>query len=361
MYDFIIVGAGPSGSTFARVIDKRYKVLIIEKRNMEDSTDFKHAKCCGGLLAPEAQKELASQKLSLPKHVLVNDQPFTVKTIDFDSGYTRYYQKQYINTNRELFDRWLFSLIGDNVDKKTNAIFKGYEKISGGYKVNVLCNGEKQTFMTKYIVDASGATSGIIRKNFTGKELPRTYKSIQKWYDYSGDKSHYIALFDKYSTDYYGWAIPKDDKIVVGIATQYNDSNDRFEMMIRKLETKGYQFAEATRKEGALIFRPRLRNNIHLFKGNILFIGESAGLISPSSAEGISYALSSGEKLAKSINEDIYLFKDNYKKYMNSYISALRFRNLKSSIMYSGLLRKQIFKSGALSMEVKDEDYRITK
>ncbi len=361
MYDFIVIGAGPSGSTFARLIDKKYNVLIIEKRNMNDHTTFKNAKCCGGLLAPEAQKELASQKLSLPKSVLVHHQPFTVKTIDFDSGYTRYYQKQYINTNRELFDRWLFSLIGDHVDKRINTLFKGYKRVREGYEVSTICNGVKERFLTKYIVDASGATSGIIRKNFTDKELPRTYKSIQKWYDYSGDTSHFIALFDNESTDYYGWAIPKDEKIVVGIATQYNDSNDRFEMMVRKLETKGYQLREAVKKEGALIFRPRPNNNIHLYKGNILFIGESAGLISPSSAEGISYALSSGEKLARSINEDVYLFKNKYHKYMKPSISALRFRNVKSTIMYSGFLRKQIFKSGALSMKVHDEDNRITK
>jgi len=32
MYDVIIVGGGPAGATLSRLIGKRYKVLLIEKR-----------------------------------------------------------------------------------------------------------------------------------------------------------------------------------------------------------------------------------------------------------------------------------------------------------------------------------------
>ncbi len=361
MYDFIIIGAGPAGSTFARLLDKRYKSLIIEKRDMYDTSNFHNGKCCGGLLAPEAQKELAIQKLALPKNVLVSNQPFTVKTIDFDNNNTRYYQKQYINTNRELFDRWLFSLIGCHVEKKLKTVYKGYKKNDVGYEVVAIVDGVKEVFHTKYIVDASGASSGIIRKCFGTDRLPKTYKSIQRWYDYTGDMPHFLAIFDKESTDYYGWAIPKDGKVVVGIATEHNDSNDRFELMMSKLRTKDCRFGDEVKREGALIFRPRFRNNIHLFKGNIIFVGESAGLISPSSAEGISYALSSGKKLAYAINKDYYLFKSEYSKSIRKDINALKFRNFKSVIMYSKKIRNKIFKSGVLSMEVIDEDNNITK
>ena len=33
MYDMIIVGGGPAGATLARMIGKRYKVLLLEKRS----------------------------------------------------------------------------------------------------------------------------------------------------------------------------------------------------------------------------------------------------------------------------------------------------------------------------------------
>ena len=51
MYDIVIIGAGPAGSTLARQISKsNKKVLIIDAENE------KNKKPCGGLLAPDAQK-----------------------------------------------------------------------------------------------------------------------------------------------------------------------------------------------------------------------------------------------------------------------------------------------------------------
>ena len=36
MYDVAIIGAGPAGATLARLIGGRYKVLLIEKRQLPD-------------------------------------------------------------------------------------------------------------------------------------------------------------------------------------------------------------------------------------------------------------------------------------------------------------------------------------
>ncbi|MFQ9799503.1 MAG: NAD(P)-binding protein [Clostridia bacterium] len=33
MYDMIIVGAGPAGATLARGLGRRYRVLLVDKRN----------------------------------------------------------------------------------------------------------------------------------------------------------------------------------------------------------------------------------------------------------------------------------------------------------------------------------------
>lgn len=74
------MGAGPAGSTLARLIDKKYKVMLIDGQTETNS------KPCGGLLAPDAQKALAELNLTLPKDVLVDPQIFSVKTIDVDSG-----------------------------------------------------------------------------------------------------------------------------------------------------------------------------------------------------------------------------------------------------------------------------------
>ena len=107
-YDVLIVGAGPAGSTLARLLGERTpekRVLLVEGQ-----TPGK-AKVCGGLLAPDAQKVLAAFDLPLPKSVLVDPQIFSVKTIDVPSGLVRYYSRFYINADRGKFDDWLRSLI----------------------------------------------------------------------------------------------------------------------------------------------------------------------------------------------------------------------------------------------------------
>ena len=76
IYDIIVIGSGPAGSTFTRIVSKsNKKVLLIDNENINNK------KPCGGLLAPDAQKELAHYDLVIPKNVLVSPQIFSVKTI----------------------------------------------------------------------------------------------------------------------------------------------------------------------------------------------------------------------------------------------------------------------------------------
>lgn len=71
-YDIIIIGAGPAGATLARLLDKRYKVMLLDKRNLIDGNSEGNSKCCGGLLAPDAQQMLGRLGFAVPIDVLVN-------------------------------------------------------------------------------------------------------------------------------------------------------------------------------------------------------------------------------------------------------------------------------------------------
>jgi 2-polyprenyl-6-methoxyphenol hydroxylase-like FAD-dependent oxidoreductase len=96
MYDIAIIGLGPAGATLARLLDKKYKIIAIDKRNADAG------KCCGGLLSPDAQKILAQFDICLPKEVLADPQIFSVKTIDLDNGLEQYYQRFYLNCGRRV-------------------------------------------------------------------------------------------------------------------------------------------------------------------------------------------------------------------------------------------------------------------
>lgn len=73
MYDVAIIGAGPAGATLARLIGNKLKVLLVDKRRPAESKElsYQKSKCCGGLLAPDAQQMIAKLGLGLPGDVIV--------------------------------------------------------------------------------------------------------------------------------------------------------------------------------------------------------------------------------------------------------------------------------------------------
>ncbi|MDY6827638.1 MAG: FAD-dependent monooxygenase [Bacillota bacterium] len=130
MYDIVIVGAGPAGATLARLISSKYKVLIVDKR-FDPAHESIRGKCCGGLLAPDAQKALGRIGIALPRDVLVGPQIFKVRAIDLQAGLEKYYQRFYINMDRDKFDHWLISLLPPAVETRFGRRLTGIESNNG--------------------------------------------------------------------------------------------------------------------------------------------------------------------------------------------------------------------------------------
>lgn len=131
-------------------------------------------KCCGGLIAPDAQYLLAKLGLGVPKEVLVGPQLFTVRTIDFQNKMERYYQRHYINIDRQKFDIWLVSLVPSNVDIRCGTLFKSYEIKNEKIVVNFVSDGKSFSEKTKFLVGADGANS-MLRRLLTGSRFNKTY------------------------------------------------------------------------------------------------------------------------------------------------------------------------------------------
>lgn len=131
-YDIAIIGLGPAGSTLARLLSPQYRVLCIDKKsNRPDSFQ----KPCGGLLSADAQKALASFRLTLPKDILVNPQIFSVKTMDLQNQLIRQYPRFYLNLDRHKFDLWLASLIPARIEIHSNAYCTALSRKNGGFSV----------------------------------------------------------------------------------------------------------------------------------------------------------------------------------------------------------------------------------
>ena len=353
MYDIVIVGSGPAGSSLARLIGNKYKVLLLDKRDLDNENSKNNInKCCGGLLAPDAQKMIAKLGLGIPKDILVEPQLFAVRTIDLTNNLERLYQRFYLNMDRDKFDKWLVSLLPAEVDKKFNALFKDFVKIPNGYEIRYIYKGQEKTVKTRVIIGADGAFSRV--RNFISKDIntPEKYISIQEWFECPYDIPYYTAIFDEEISDFYSWIIPKDGYLILGSALKPKENTrEKYDKLKSKLTQIGYNFDNKIKTEGAYIYRPKKVSQFYVGRDDIALVGEAAGAISPSSAEGISYALKSSLYLAKSLDDGIDGFLDRYRHNVKDIKLNLIVKNLKSPAMYNPFLRKLAMKSGLQSIK----------
>lgn len=347
-YDIVIIGAGPAGSTLCRFLDKKYRVLIIDRKS--ENENQKNEKCCGGLLAPDAQKMLAVLGLGVPKSVLEDPQIFSVKTIDNNNNLVRFYQRYYINVNRDRFDRWLLSLAGSHSTVSYDTLYKNHIEENDSIMVTLVKEKNEFFVKTKILIGADGAISKVRRNSFD-KVWPDEYVSLQKWYHTTSDMPYYISVFDREITDFYSWAIKKDNCLLIGSAFRNGlEANEKFALLEQKLKSNGYDIGKEIKKEGTIILRTRNVRQMAFVNKHVALVGEASGLISPSSAEGISYALKSGYLLARAINDN-FDFEKGYLKSLRRLKLNIILKNMKIPFMYNSFLRKLVMKSGILSLK----------
>ncbi len=359
MYDVIIVGAGPAGSTFARLLDKKFSALVIDKKS--ENGGFQ--KPCGGLLAPRAQQALAMLGDTLPKELLVDPQIFAVKTIDAKTGAVKHYPREYVNVDRHKFDLWLMGKIGENVEKQTGAVTGIFALDGGGYKVVYRKdNGEQVCAEGKFLVGADGANS-IVRKFSNPKHKCRRYMSVQQWFENENEKPFYACVFDPSLTDCYSWALMKDGKFIFGGAYPEQGAREAFEKQKERLTAYGFKFGEPIKTEACFVLRPKNAKSFCFGDGGVFLLGEAAGLVSPSGLEGISSAILSGVYLAEAFNQNAggrYALNEKslrkgYLKKAKKLKRRLTLKLLKCIPMYSPFFRKFVMKSGLTSIPVREE------
>lgn len=352
MYDIAIIGAGPAGATFARLVGKKYKVLLLDRRELLNPKDASFEKCCGGLIAPDAQYMLAKLGLGVPKETLVGPQLFTVRTIDIQNKIERYYQRHYINIDRERFDSWLISLIPATVDVRCGALFRKYTIEQGHIKIYFNHKGKEYTEETKYLVGADGAFS-TLRKQIAPRFFQKKYIAVQEWFKAAHNQPFFSAIFDDEISDFYSWTIPKEDYLIVGAAIAPKENvSQKFKLLKERLIESGFELQTSIKKNGAFILRPQNIKQILIGNGNVVFIGEAAGWISPTSAEGLSYAFRSAVALSKSMQQNPDKLIKEYFKNTRDLRANIRLKHLKAPFMYNQFLRKSVMKSGLLSMDI---------
>ncbi|MGA2063893.1 MAG: FAD-binding protein [Thermoguttaceae bacterium] len=354
MYDIAIVGGGPAGATLARLVGDRYRVLLVDRRRPDAvAGQAGGQKCCGGLLAPDAQQMLSRFGLGLPKSVLVEPQLFVVRAVDIPQRLERYYQRYYINMDRGAFDRWLLALLPNGVELRPGCRLEGYSAAADCVELHLAAGGKTVTERARLLVGADGAAS-VVRRSMPGAAAQGpAYVAIQEWVECPSTPPYFSAIFDPAITDYYCWTIPKGDRLLVGAALgPQHGAGERFAALKEKLAGLGFRLGRTVWREGGLLRRPRSMAQLGSAEGRVALVGEAGGWISPSSAEGLSYAMRTALALAEALGPGLDGCGPRYRRTLRGLAWNILLKNLKARWIFQPLLRRLALQSGLNSLAV---------
>jgi len=353
MYDIAVIGLGPAGSFLVKHLNKKYSVIAIDKKSPEENGDENGGfhKPCGGLLAPDAQKSLSCFNLTLPKDILVSPQIFSVRAIDVNTALIRHYQRFYINMDRHKFDLWLMSQIPDHVDFRGQSVCVGIKREESGFRIDFTERGQSRTVYSRYIVGADGAAS-VVRRELFPDERVRAYLSIQQWFVDTHSNPFYSCVFDSSLTDSYAWGLTKDERFIFGGAFSIETGKQDFEKLKEKTRPYGFHLEDPIKTEACLVLCPGEPGSFCCGRDGAFLVGEAAGFISPSSLEGISYAIDSAYLLSRCFDDGRADPNREYREKTRRIRLKLYSKCLKRAVLYNQTCRKLIMKSGLMSVPI---------
>lgn len=204
------------------------------------------------------------------------------------------------------------------------------------------------------MVGADGATSKVRLQSSSRHLSPKKYFAIQEWVEGGDNFPYFTSFFDREITDYYCWTIPKGNYLLIGAALPYKEkAAEKFALLKATLSRYGMKFGKTVFREGTLILRPVKQNQLFTGSQGIALLGEAAGWISPSSAEGLSYAFKSALILADALRSTLDGFEKRYHEKTRQLRKNIFLKNLKSIVIFNPILRKLIMNTGLQSITVR--------
>jgi len=294
MYDVIVIGAGPTGCTAAKLLsEKGYKVLLAEKFKMP-----RYKSCSGQLISKTINLVNTYFGESVPDYVMCTPEENRGMIFTNDKGKEFLFEQNGLNVWRSSFDNWLAEKAarsGVEIRDCTVAVScENYEKNTGA--VTVTFKGENiYTEKAKYVINCEGVVGALKRK--IKKHKPQYITTFQTFNKGSIDLDyHYFyAYLQPELSEYDAWFNVKDDFIVLGVAVKDVSKIKYFyNQFINYMKEKhNLRIDEQAKAEKWLMPYIRPGCNIDYGVGRILFAGETAGFLNPM-GEGISSGIESG-------------------------------------------------------------------
>jgi geranylgeranyl reductase family protein len=292
IYDAAVIGAGPAGSTAAAELARRGRSVIL----LEKAVLPRYKTCGGGILrrafqmlppAASAVVETSFKAVQLHFHgeglhfTATRDEPLVRMTMRAD----------------------LDQLLAQEAGKLGARLLTGCPVTQVVPQADfVELNTGQGTFQARFVIAADGVQS-LTAKACGWSPLPRLAPALEWELHLPSDefaKYGQTARFDfGFIEAGYAWVFPKRKHLSVGILTTSRTNVNLVARLEDYLRDLGIQRWQQVEKHGYVIpLEPRREP---LARGRVLLAGDAAGLVDPITAEGISYALSSGRLAAEAV------------------------------------------------------------
>lgn len=295
-YTTVIVGAGPAGVMASIYASAAGNVLLV------DSMSMPREKSCGGMLNEYSQDFLQSS-MRIPKSIICDPEWINFRFFDWDREIKKATSLRFMNVDRVKFDDWLMGMLPGNVDvsplTRFTALKQDQEHVEITLKPANAQSAPETTITADYLIGCDGPRSSV-RHCLPISQL-KLYKTLQEFLPVEGKLEPFFdCIYSRNIGDNYGYGyiIPKDDMAIVG-SVFFPGSKNCLESHLKAIGKYRKYFPygdkQMRKREAWTAVQVTTTKDIVGGVGRVLLAGEAGGIMSPSSGEGISFAMNSGK------------------------------------------------------------------